>query len=179
MRDDLHKAAPISRALQKFLQVCGRAADRADPQRLKEAAVSVLAKEILRNLPKGAIAHFAEEDTNPKLFRQPLLAPSTSAFQHDLHQETLADQTASMNDLMTRALLTQIDSQCNESTAAMLAEGGRRQGIEPTVSAFRTALRDAIPDAIVNALKGNKQPTKKRALSLDDPLAPGPRTGAA
>ena len=175
MRDDLHKAAPIAKALQKLMQMCGRSTDRADPARLVDAAIAPLQKEIERCLPAGAARHYADDDQNPALFRPLMQGPIISTFQQDLHAETAANPTASIADLLTLTLRIQIDSHCNESTSAMLAAGGSRKEVTEAVEAYRQAGHTAAP-AAVRAFLGSERPKPQvKSLSLDDTIAAGPR----
>lgn len=174
MRDDIHKAAPISARLRNLLKHSLRPADQQRPELLKRIAIEALSKELRAQLTPSLVKVLQPERS---LFpRSELLGPMTR-LQSDVVSHLDANPGSSLNLAMAVAAESLVASLRNESEAAMFAAGGSRRDILPGAEAFERALRAAIPDA-VNACVTPTAPSfadVKVTLSELLPLGPNAR----
>ena len=149
LRDDIHKAAPISARLRNLLKHSLRPADQQRPEILRRIAVDALGKELRAQLTPSLIKVLQPERG---LFpRADLFGPMTR-LQSDVVSHLDANPGASLTQAMTEAATGLVASIRNESEAAMIAAGGNRREILAGADAFERALRAAIPDALNNCI---------------------------
>ena len=68
MRDDIHNRAPISAALRAVLKQALRPADQQRPDRLRDAAIKAVAKELEANIAPQLLDTFRREIEQGDLF---------------------------------------------------------------------------------------------------------------
>lgn len=145
MRDDIHKAAPISARLRNLLKHSLRPADQQRPELLRRIAVDALSKELRAQLTPSLVKVLQPERG---LFpRADLLGPMTR-LQSDVVSHLDANPGASLTQAMAEAAEGMVVSIRNESEAAMIAAGGSRRDVLPGAEAFERALRAAVLDAV-------------------------------
>lgn len=180
MRDDIHKAAPISRALQAVLKHALRPADRLRPRMLSDMAAEALFRDLRFQITPSLLKELNVEVQGRGLFSPVELAgPAPTRLQADVAAHLSAFPNSSLEKAIRTAAAAYVQVLSNESEAAMLAAGGNRWDVLPGVRAFESALLAAVPAAASLCIDSGSVELVSHQVTLKETLAVGPKARRA
>lgn len=176
MRDDLHKKANCPPAWQELFRLGLNAADRANPDRLNDAAVKACGYELNAGLSNGMKSLLRQLHDQPSLLAaRELIAgydPATPFEIALLAELRAASGPGAVRDALDKTLGHQRECYMREFDCRMVE--GRVYDRAAVEMALRSAVTDPRISEVCDAfLQNQKIEPKAEPLNLDEVLAPG------